>query len=60
MITAEFRGNAACPSSRLRLQVVLVIGSKHKLEIRFRLQTAQLVQIEQVFDFRQVRLQSHA
>lgn len=61
------RGNAVrssvCPSVRpssgLALQVMLIIGSKHKLKVRFGLEAAQLVQTEQVFDFRQVRLQSH-
>ena len=58
-IWSDFSGNAVCPASRLSLQVMLIIGSKHKLKIRFGLQTAQLVQIEQVFDFGQVCLQSH-
>lgn len=54
--TGERKVKAVLPS-HLSLQVMFIIGSKDKLKVRFGLQTAQLVQIQQLLDVRQVRLQ---
>lgn len=54
----ESRG--AQQPSHLSLEVMFIIGSEDKLKTGFWLQAAQLVQIQQLFDIRQVRLQRNS
>lgn len=43
--------------SHLSLEVMLIVSSKNKLKVSFGFQSAQLVQLQQIFDIWQVRLQ---